>query len=92
MRAAGSAPLRQLPAGCLPKGKGALGITILLQQQGLAENQLTVVRVALQQAIEAFHQAVAGFLVGIGGGQRQEVEMGVPLPSRTFSIYIMESS
>lgn len=61
------------------KGEGALGVTILLQQQGLAENQLAVVRVALQQAIEAFHQAVAGFLVGIGSGQGQEVEVGVAL-------------
>ncbi|MCY1177963.1 hypothetical protein D9M73_182930 [compost metagenome] len=50
-----------------------------MHQQGLAENQLAVVRVALQQAVETFHQAVARVLVGIGRGQREEVEMGIAL-------------
>ncbi|VVO44446.1 hypothetical protein PS710_06423 [Pseudomonas fluorescens] len=63
----------------LQQTQRALGVTVLLQQQGLAENQLAVVRVALQQAVEAFHQAVARVLVGIGRGQGEEVEMRVAL-------------
>ncbi|MNQ86039.1 hypothetical protein D3C85_1012230 [compost metagenome] len=62
----------------------ALGVAILLHQQGLAENQLAVVRMTLQQTIEAFHQAVAGVLVGVGRGQRKEVEMGVALALQDF--------
>jgi hypothetical protein len=55
-----------------------------LQQQGLAENQLAVLRVALQQAVETLHQAVAGVLVGVGGRQCEEVEMGVALALQDF--------
>ena len=44
-----------------------VGFIVLLQQQGLAENQLTVLRVLLQQAIETLHQPVARVLVGVGG-------------------------
>ncbi|MNG00183.1 hypothetical protein D3C84_831100 [compost metagenome] len=59
------------------QGQRALGITVLLQQQSLAENQLAVVRVALQQTVEAFHQPVARVLIGIGRRQGEEVEMRV---------------
>ena len=59
-------------------------VAVLLQQQSLAENQLIVVRVALEQTVEAFHQAVAGFLIGVGGRQREEIEMGVALALQDF--------
>ncbi|MNM26020.1 hypothetical protein D3C81_364780 [compost metagenome] len=55
-----------------------------MHQQGLAENQLAVVRVALQQPVETLHQAVACVLVGVGGGQREEVEMRVALALQDF--------
>ncbi|MNH32143.1 hypothetical protein D3C79_925630 [compost metagenome] len=44
--------------------EGGLGLAILLQQQGLAEHQLTVVGVFHQQAIETVLQAGAGVRVG----------------------------
>ncbi|MCY1408345.1 hypothetical protein D9M71_236650 [compost metagenome] len=55
-----------------------------MQQQGLAENQLAVVRVFCQQAVEALEQAVAGFLVSIGRRQGEEVEMRVALALQDF--------
>ncbi|MNG89241.1 hypothetical protein D3C79_480990 [compost metagenome] len=59
--------------------QGFFGLAVLVQQQGLAEHQLTVVRVLHQQAFETLQQAVAGALVGFGGGQGEEIEMGVAL-------------
>ena len=56
-----------------------VGFVILLQQQGLAENQLAVLRVFLQQAVEALHQTVARVLVSVGRRQREKVEMRVAL-------------
>ena len=50
-----------------------------MQQQGLAEQQLAVLRVFLQQAVEALQQAGAGVRVGFGGGQGEEVEVRVAL-------------
>ena len=50
-----------------------------MQQQGLAEQQLAVVRVLFQQTVEALQQAVAGVRIGLRCGQGEEVEVGVAL-------------
>ena len=60
-------------------GQLLFGKALLLQQQRLAEQQLAVVRVLAEQAVEALQQAGAGIRVGFRGGQREEVEMGVAL-------------
>ncbi|MCY1437052.1 hypothetical protein D9M71_532000 [compost metagenome] len=61
-----------------------LGTTVLLQKQSLAEYQLAIVRVFLQQAIEALLQAVTGVLVGFGSRQGEEIEMGVAFALQHF--------
>ena len=62
----------------------ALGITVLLHQQGLAENQLAVVRVPDQQAVKALLQACAGLGIGFYGRQGQEIEVRVTLGLQDF--------
>ncbi|MNZ79084.1 hypothetical protein D3C78_976780 [compost metagenome] len=64
---------------CLEAGQGFLAALVLLQQHGAAEDQLGIVRVAREQALEALQQAGAGFRVGLRGGQGEEVEVGVAL-------------
>ena len=60
------------------------GFVVLLQQQGLAEHELAVLRVFLQQAVETFHQPVARVRVGVGRRQRKKVEMRVALALQDF--------
>ncbi|MNT20346.1 hypothetical protein D3C72_1556520 [compost metagenome] len=66
------------------QGQGFFGAAVLLQQHGLAEHQLAVVRVLGQQAVEALQQAGAGFGVGLHGGEGEEVEMGIALTLEHF--------
>ena len=63
----------------LEQGQGFVRAAVLLQQQGLAEQQLAVVRVFLQQVVEALQQAGAGIRVGLRGRQGEEVEVRVAL-------------
>ena len=56
-----------------------LAAIILLQQHGLAEGKLWVVRVLDQQLVEALQQAGAGVRVGFRGRQCEEVEVRVAL-------------
>ncbi|MNY18699.1 hypothetical protein D3C86_1520950 [compost metagenome] len=63
----------------LEAGQGFLAAAVLLQQHGAAEDQLGIIRVALEQALEALAQAGSGLGVELGGGQGEKVEVGVAL-------------
>ncbi|MCY1423372.1 hypothetical protein D9M71_390820 [compost metagenome] len=64
--------------------QGLVGLAVLIEQQRLAKHQLAVVRVLDQQALETLHQAIARALVGFGGGQGEEVEVGVTFALQDF--------
>ncbi|MNN05454.1 hypothetical protein D3C76_1612270 [compost metagenome] len=61
----------------LQQGQRRIGVAVLLQKQGFTKHQLAIVRVFLQQPIEAFLQAVTRVLIGFGSRQCEEIEMGI---------------
>ena len=68
----------------LEYGQRAVVVAALLQQQGLGKHQLGVIRVVFKQLAHAFQHGFTGGVIGLGGGQGEEVEVRLAMHAQNL--------